>query len=258
MSSASFTVLSWNVYRNYRARRLAASLEQLMERYAPDVLLFQEAPVYASSRFADLPLFAGLHARYAPVHLIHRPGGRLNFLHSGQLTLSKLPLETTEVYELPPLPSRTRPGASRKGTIRRNVLYTRLRLGSTAVGLYNVHFENRAGPAGRARQARHLLEIIRSGPEEVVVVGGDFNSRFTRTLETSLRLFAAEGFLDPFRHVGPAWRPRLDYILLRGAEVLEADELRVRGSDHRPVLLRFRLSTAGCAPPRRAAKGTDP
>jgi endonuclease/exonuclease/phosphatase family metal-dependent hydrolase len=230
-------LLSWNVFRNYRAAQVAASLASLIETHRPDVLLIQEAPVYDTHRFADMELFAGYNALYAPVHQVRIRSRRLPFESTGQLILSRQAYAATATHDLPALPRWGAKRSARTGTVTRRVLYGRLRLPSgKTVGLYNIHLENRSLAEGRLKQVRHLLEVIRATEDDVVVVGGDFNTFLTPAFEACLRAFAQEGFHNLFSLAGASWRPRLDYILVRGAVAAEGLQLRVRGSDHQPVL----------------------
>lgn len=115
------------------------------------------------------------------------------------------------------------------------------------------------GVAGRAQQARRLVEVIQDDfrPARAVVLGADLNtSRGTR--EAAYRLLLEGGFTSGVPHREPPWRhtyhmvPRLpiDYLLfraaagIRGAVVQRLSENprdagpTVFGSDHHPLLAR--------------------
>lgn len=234
MAHEPLRILCWNVYRNYRAPRVAATLRGLIRAHAPQVLLLQEAPVYADHTFADLDVFGGYTGFYAPLHEIRAPAGRLNFVSTGQLLLTRLPVQGTAVHVLPSV--RWGGAEDHRGTVTRRVVYARYFLGAgETVGIYNVHLENRTRPAGRDLQAEALLDIIEGHRDRVVVVAGDLNTRFPR--EGALRRLRAAGFRSLVRGL----RPRRDHVLVRGASAATAKVLRGRGSDHAPILATVEL-----------------
>jgi endonuclease/exonuclease/phosphatase family metal-dependent hydrolase len=147
------------------------------------------------------------------------------------------------------------------------------------------HLERRWDPAGRARQMKKLMEALDG--VNPIVVGGDFN---TTTTETDKRLelaraafslllnprrfhapqpyeplfehlsehgFAVEGAnvpgeptFTPSKFVPPLWRPKLDWLAMRGlapvtdsATVVRAQTSRFgrRVSDHDFVVCGFRM-----------------
>ena len=67
---------------------------------------------------------------------------------------------------------------------------------------------------------------------------GDFNPSLSQRGEPGLRLLESAGFENAFAH---RWRT-LDTCLARGhQEFLSADHLPLRGSDHRPIVVRLKL-----------------
>lgn len=234
---SALTFLSWNVYRNYRPKQIEASLQRFVAQHRPDVVLLQEAPVYEDRAFPGAEALEGYHRFYAPVHEILVRKRHLNFASTGQLILARHAFAQTEVHALPVLPSRMHAAARRTGIVTRNVAYARFPLYSGGtLGVYNVHLENCAFPAGRTAQVRHLLDVIRRKEDRIVVVGGDFNTFLTRALETCLVSFECEGFVNLFGVRRLRVLPRLDYFLVRGAAGAQASVLRGRGSDHAPIL----------------------
>lgn len=230
-------VLSWNVYRNNRPEDIEESLMRFVRAHEPHVILLQEAPVYELSGFADLEVLDGYFEIYEPMHIMARPSGPSGPTSVGQLTFSKLPYIETTAYLLPPIRFRFGRKTSSTSVVRRVALYTQIAMeDGTRVGLYNVHFENRALPEGRYKQARHLITIIESREDDVVIVGGDFNTFLTKTFELSLHLFYEAGFVNVFRDERRRLLPRLDYFMVRGAESTRILPLRGRGSDHQPIM----------------------
>jgi endonuclease/exonuclease/phosphatase family metal-dependent hydrolase len=171
----------------------------------------------------------------------------------GNAVLSTLPLQKAHAIELPLV-------------LQRRVAVTAsVDMGRTQLRLISAHLDPRGAPghrwlgaAGRALQARHLLEQV---PDDTAVLGADLNLGRGR-YEPAWRLFKGAGFTFGVPATVPAWRhtfhalPRLvlDYILVRdrggaivAARVHRIDEhpedrgARVFGSDHHPLLARIDL-----------------
>lgn len=230
-------VLSWNVYRNNRPEDIAGSLTRFVRTHEPHVILMQEAPVYELSGFPDLEELDGYFEIYEPMHIMMPPSDARGPTSVGQLTFSKLPYIEATAYLLPPIRFRFGRKSSSTSVVRRVALYTQIAMeDGTRVGVYNVHLENRALPEGRYKQARHLLSIIDSRGDDVVIVGGDFNTFFTQAFEISLHLFYEAGFVNVFRDERRRLLPRLDYFMVRGAESTRILPLRGKGSDHQPIM----------------------
>jgi endonuclease/exonuclease/phosphatase family metal-dependent hydrolase len=190
----------------------------------------------------------GLNLRYAPSM---RNGPTSS--DRGNALLSTLPLHNARAIELPLV-------------LQRRVAVTAsVSMAGTQLRLISAHLDPRGvpghrwlGAAGRAQQARHLLEQVK---DDTAVLGADLNLGRGR-YEPAWRLLEASGFGFGVPPTVPAWRhtfhalPRLvlDYILVRdrsgvvvAARVHRLDEhpedrgARVFGSDHHPLLARIDL-----------------
>lgn len=190
----------------------------------------------------------GLYLRYAPS--MRNGGGQSD---RGNAILSTLPLDQAAGIELPLVLQ------------RRVAVAATVALGGRRLRLVSAHLEPRGpigykwlGAAGRAQQARHLLEHLE---DDVVLLGADLNLGRGRA-EATWRYLAEAGFMPGVPPVAPAWRhtyhalPRLvlDYVLMRdragalaAARVHRLDEdpadrgPTVFGSDHHPLLARIDL-----------------
>lgn len=244
------TLLSWNIFRNYRSRLIELSLQDMIGDHKPDVIFLQEAPHRAAGHFRDLPVLKDYQSLYAPVHVIEFQTRRLDFLSTGQLTLSRLPFETRETYELPALPRLLARAAKKAGRVTRAVPYARIRLSNgLSIGLHNVHLENRTLPAGRLRQVKHLLSRVGEKSDDVTVIGGDFNTFLTPLFEQALHLLARHGFEKLAGVPRYGIFPRLDFVMVRTSRNVACDIesilIKGRGSDHHPVLARIRVGPTG-------------
>jgi endonuclease/exonuclease/phosphatase (EEP) superfamily protein YafD len=95
-----------------------------------------------------------------------------------------------------------------------------------------VHLENTARPSGRTRQATALASALSDGP---LIVGGDVNTLFG-PLEGVAGAFEAAGLERiPLRY-GRWLSPSIDQIFVRGASCAAGEVLRLRGSDHFPIV----------------------
>lgn len=231
VEESTLTLFSWNVFMNRRPAPVREALEQYVALYRPDVIFIQEAPVSAAFPFAEMAIFEGYHAFYAPAVTF---SGREDGLEStGQLLLSRYPFDTTGVVVLPVLRSRVD-----EPHVRRNAGYARLRRCSgETLGLYNVHLENMALPAGRVRQVEHLLAFMAEQNDDVEIAGGDFNTFLTPLFEGALERMQAAGFTVVFRSYWSRWFPRMDHFMVRGAVPETGIDLEARGSDHDPIMV---------------------
>ena len=233
----ALVLVSWNVYRNYRTARIEESMTGIVEMHQPDVILIQEAPVYDGSSFADLGVFEGYSSLYAPIHEIRNPTRTLPFLSTGNLTLARHAWRQSDVLELPHVRLGRKNPAASSNPIRRRALYAQWPLSrGRTLGIYNVHLENRATAGGRRLQMRHLLDWMERRADDVVVVGGDFNTILSHVFERCIRMLEEAGFTNLFADEGLRLLPRRDYLLVRGAAASEGRPLRGRGSDHQPVM----------------------
>ena len=232
--SNELTIASWNILRNYNQDQIKNSLSKIMKEQTPGIILIQESPVYNDSAFFDDDLFSNFNVFYAPLHQVETQTDFYNFSQTGQLTLSLYPFTKTEVY---PLPSVSGDFHGEGHYVKRVALYTQVEdKEGKKIGIYNVHLENNCWQNGRRKQLEYLLDIIDKNDDDVVVIGGDFNT-FLQKLERGITLLEKEGFeklISGFR-VLP-----LDHFMVRGSEAVGV-RLKGEGSDHQPILARLKL-----------------
>ncbi|MBA3258601.1 MAG: hypothetical protein H0T68_03930 [Gemmatimonadales bacterium] len=269
-------VLSWNVWIGrgrlgelIAAVRHGAYASLGAEPDLPLVVLLQEAlraddsvPVRSNGRaarelaarvrgredVAETAARQGLYLRYAPSMRNGPPRS-----DRGNAILSTLPLDDARGIELPLV-------------LQRRVAVTAaVAVGGRRLRVVTAHLAPRGpigykwmGAAGRAQQARHLLDRLE---DDTVVLGADLNLGRGRA-EPAWQYLAEAGFEPGMPPVEPSWRhtyhalPRLilDYIVVRdsagmlaGARIHRLDEnpadrgRTVFGSDHHPLLARIDL-----------------
>lgn len=244
---SELAILSYNLQRAERLSELAASLERAVAEHQPELVLLQEMPVELLDHPAFAPALAGRNLFFAPFHQVDSPDRRYPYRRYGQLSASACRLEAAEVIELPTVnPAGLGPGH----ILKRIALYSELPLADgRRLGLLNLHLEPFARRRGRLPQYEAIAAAIDGRAAEVAVCCGDFNPSLGQHGEPGLALLAAHGFVNAFAH---RWRA-LDTCLARGhAGFLEARALPLGGSDHRPILVRLRLTAeAGVGPAER-------
>jgi endonuclease/exonuclease/phosphatase family metal-dependent hydrolase len=274
----SLVVLSWNVWIGRgRLRELVSRIrsgdfaEQGAHPDTPLVVLAQEAYRSDSTIPADSTGHAGRMlvaqlghqedivetARALGMNLRYAPSMRNGALRSdrGNAILSTLPLEDAAAIELPFVLQ------------RRVAVSAKVQVGGRRLGVVSAHLDPRGPPghrwlgaAGRALQARHLLNSLR---DDTVILGADLNLSRGR-YERAWRVLREAGFTFGIPASYPPWRhtfhalPRLvlDYLLVRDpsgavehARVHRLDEHPrdrgplVFGSDHHPLLARVDLAS---------------
>jgi endonuclease/exonuclease/phosphatase family metal-dependent hydrolase len=175
----------------------------------------------------------------------------------GNAILSSLPLEEARAIELP------------FSFQRRVAVGATVEVGGRRIRLTSAHLDPRGataldlfGIAGRALQARHLLESMTAHAPLPLILGADLNLARGRQ-EAAFRQLADAGFVTGVAAAPPAWshtyhrlpRLSLDYLLFHAreeaiarAEVHRLDEHPrdqgpyVFGSDHHPLLARVDLA----------------
>src|SRR3989344_1450210 len=115
--------------------------------------------------------------------------------------------------------------------IEKIAVYVKIQLGKgKSLGLYNVHLENTCLPSGRLKQALFLLDEIEKNKEDIIVLGGDFNTWFLMSGESALRELSRQGYKEVITK-----KIQLDRIFVKNAMIRQIP-VRGKGSDHQPLL----------------------
>jgi endonuclease/exonuclease/phosphatase family metal-dependent hydrolase len=279
-TARSLVVLSWNVWIGRGdlvgliSRLRSGAYERLgAPAGAPFVVLVQEAyradgsiPAICSAATArDFSRRHGHEQEIAAVahelglDLCYAPSMRNRDHRSdrGNAILSSLPLEEARAVELP------------FSFQRRVAVGATVAVGGRRIRLTSAHLDPRGataldiiGIAGRARQARDLVETMAAHAPLPLILGADLNLARGRR-EPAFRQLADAGFVTGVAAAPPAWshtyhrlpRMSLDYLLFHAreeaiarAEVHRLDEHPrdqgpyVFGSDHHPLLARVDLA----------------
>jgi len=210
------------------------------------MIFIQDAPVYYSSSFWEDELFHNFHKCYAPLHQVKNQSPFYNFKSAGQLILSRYPFTKVEMYSLP---SVTKPTLGKNHLLKRVALYAQITSFSPkqkkknkqnqTIGLYNLHLENISAPQGRKRQLEFLLQIIEKNKDDMVIIGGDFNTLFGSYFESGLKLLEEQGFHNLFSTREFHFPPRLDYFFIKRSKA-EGKQVVGKGSDYQPILAKVK------------------
>lgn len=234
-------LLSWNIHRSYDARGVVESLRSLMTDRDPHLLLLQEVPVYPHGPWWLEPdvreLLGGLYLVSAAMHRVARPTAYYPFRESGLL----IGVRTRPAFHRAlRLPVASQPKLGRNHRVERIALGIGCWAGVRALEVWNVHLENTARPSGRTRQATAFAAALSDGP---LIVGGDVNTLFG-PLEGVAGAFEAAGLERiPLRY-GRWLSPSIDQIFVRGASCAAGEVLRLRGSDHFPIVAEVEFAAA--------------
>lgn len=227
-SNGHFTVATWNVHRCVGADRrcdpdrVAAVIASL----GCDVVALQEVDclVHDADGFDQLEHLA-MHA--GAMHLVAGPTLRRQSVTTGNAILSRHPVLAKRWVDL--TVARREP---------RGALDVDLDVGGRLVRVVSTHMGLQLRE--RDQQVERLLAALTPGPEEALVVLGDFNEWYPRgrLLRRLSEAFACAGSAATF----PAWRPFLAldrvWVKPRGhivrSDVVTDPEAR-RASDHLPL-----------------------
>jgi endonuclease/exonuclease/phosphatase family metal-dependent hydrolase len=230
---------------NIHAGKDAAGVDNLervaavIESSNADLVLLQEVDRRTTrsgnvDQLATLMRLTGLHGAFGKS--LDYQGGEY-----GIATLSRWPITSQHVVQLPVVPEQTRAGGSIEPRI---ALFVTTAAPAAALDVVNTHLDASREDDYRRQEVVHLLDALAAHTAPSLLLGGDFNS-------TPDNVFVAgalrnAGFRDAWVTCGrgngltyPAAVPvkRIDYLYLRGdRRCSSASVLESQASDHRAVL----------------------
>jgi len=228
MQAPRFSILSFNIHKGLsplNRRVIVHDLRERLRTLAPDIVFLQEvqdAHTGNATRHADWPLLA--QSRFLAEGLwpeVHYGRNAVyDHGHHGNLILSRFPVRAVRNDDI-----------SEHRFERRGLLHATLDIKGMRTHCFCVHlglFER-----GRQRQIDTIIEAVqsRAGPDDPVILAGDFNDWRNKAEER----LAGIGLTDVFRERGvrlprtfPGRLPmlRLDRIYVRGLIVKEAQVLK--------------------------------
>lgn len=234
-------ITTWNVHFGKNTEAIVRAFRRNPNLSGSDVVLLQEIEFHPSEGCGRADKIAerlGYYCVYAPARA-KRSGSH------GIALLSRFPIESTEIIELPFFDSPVRPR-------RRIALVAKVVTPDGPVHVCNVHLDVRINARQRIEQLRRLVEKMQALSPDPVIIAGDFNTspfHFAFGLFPVLpvsqrrrveRYMVQSGFAG-IRRPPLTYRPivipmRLDHIYAAGIRLERSGvEKRVRVSDHRPI-----------------------
>ncbi len=217
--------VSWNIEFGLRADEAATILAEHPELRDADVVLLQEMDEPSTAVIAE---HLGVNHVYAPAS-VHPQSDR----PFGNAILSRWTLSTPAVSHLPHV-------AAVQGQPR-IALTASLDVGGRQVSAVSVHTETPVlSHRKRLMQFTSLGDDVASLPDERVVVGGDFNTASSRSVQAVTEELARRRLHRMSAGSGPTLRRVgrdfvLDHVFARGFAPVATGVAGVDVSDHDPV-----------------------
>ncbi|MGE0867071.1 MAG: endonuclease/exonuclease/phosphatase family protein [Kofleriaceae bacterium] len=233
-------VVTYNVHREPGSKIIHAIESDPVLRVA-DLIVLQE--VHRDERSLSTCSGACALGKRLGYHAIYAPGHNQDFGSDGVAILSRAPITSAQVIELPYFNVRFNSG-------RRIAVAATVEVDGAPITVYAVHLDNRLTVGDRRTQMRPVLEHARRQPTPVIMAG-DFNTSpftwlghvvpvLTTTQDNRMEeLVRAYGFDTPVTACGSTHRylpMKLDAIYTRGFDVTSfATSDAAEVSDHRAL-----------------------
>ncbi len=234
-------ITTWNVHFGKNVEAIVRAFRRNPNLSGSDIVLLQEIeshPCEGGGRAEKIAEQLGYYCVYAPART------KRNGSH-GIAVLSRFPIASTEIIELPFFDSPVRPR-------RRIALVAKVITAEGPVHVCNVHLDVRINARQRIEQLRSLVERMKAVSPDPVIIAGDFNTspfhfafRLFPILPVSQRRrverYMVQSGFSGIRRLPLTYRPaiipmKLDHIYAAGIQLERSGvEKRVRVSDHRPI-----------------------
>lgn len=130
-----------------------------------------------------------------------------------------------------------------KKTIQRGVLVGTFEVDGKLLRISNVHLDCHGQFAQRARQLTSLISYLKSDDSvDCEIICGDFNTigaeALSKKQEKKILAILGEGFINAYPRPTPTFHllQRLDYVFVKNMKVNKAEVLKLKGSDHFPLI----------------------
>lgn len=230
----SLDVVTFNIKKAEKIDLAITELQQLEKNTGVDIYLLQEMNEQGVQAIAK-----ALRLNYLYIPIVYDRTDKKNI---GNAILTKGTIGYPEKLILP--------HAKWQNQQRRDVTIGEVTIHDKKILVYSVHTETFAmSRKKRMDQVDTIIEHLRkqSASYQYVLVGGDFNTLFTRDGRTVIDKFRKAGFNWSTQAVGTTARPvlgmikpRHDYVFSRGLQVKNAYKVDAsKSSDHYPVFATF-------------------
>jgi len=225
MNDKRFALLCWNVHKEMNRPAFRSISIQLLSRYAPEIILLQEANI---GHYAQKPFDGYLYTASANVRGFRGAYGVLTASRSGFRSVNALRSQVRELLV-----------ATRKNLI----VTTHLLADGTPLTVVNIHAVNFTPTRYFIDEIARLYHTIKT-VEGPMIVAGDFNTWSAlrlRALSDFARLLGLQQApLDDRHHIKQHFAKPLDHLYFRGLNLVEARALDTGSvSDHNPIVAVF-------------------
>ncbi len=231
----SLNVVTFNIKKAEKIQLAISELQYLEKTRHVDVYMLQEMDEKGVEEIANK---LDLNYLYIPIVLDRTDGKNI-----GNAILTKGNIERHEKLVLP--------HAKWPGGQRRHVTIGEVIIHQKKILVYSVHTETvKMNRKNRMDQVDAIIEHakIQSTGYQYVLIGGDFNTLFSKDGDMTIEKFTGNGFDWSTASVGTTARavyglvkPRHDYLFTKGLKLTNACKIESsRSSDHYPVFATFK------------------
>lgn len=230
----SISVVTFNIKKARKIQLAIDELKQLRKQKEVDIYLLQEMDEKGTEAIA-----AAMHLNYLYIPISYDRSDKKNI---GNAILTRGTIRNPEKLILP--------HAKWQNQQRRDVTIGEVNIHDKKILVFSAHTETFAmSRKDRMDQVDSIIsrEKVLLPQYKYVVVGGDFNTVFSKDAELVVERFSNSGFSWPTSAVGYTAKgmmglvkPTNDYLFTRGLKLVNAYAINTsRSSDHYPVVATF-------------------
>lgn len=252
IGTQKFTIVTYNIFDGRNTERIITNILQLIQNGASVICLQEVRQVYRNVEFATL-LAERLPKHFSSKYFLE---GDARWFDYGLGILWDDNVFSSSAFHQLPLPEQSHLTFWNKlfywilglepKIIKRGALIGTFTCGTKKIRVTNLHLDFQGGNSHRANQLISLTDFLATQePVEYEIVCGDFNTlglfgkkNKVLTLEQQLGNKFQSALSGPY---SSALMQQLDYIFLKNLDVRKAQILKLKGSDHRPLLAELNL-----------------
>jgi len=224
IASDTLKVITFNIKFARKIQQAIEDLKTIPELQAPDIILLQEMDEAGTDSIAKSLKFNYIYYP-ATVH----PQSDRNF---GNAILSRWPIHNYKKILLPYEPPLAK---TKRIAVSSYISHPKLEL-----LVYSVHTATAIISAKkRLEQSDSLLHSI-SEEHDNIIIGGDFNTVFSKNVRDLEEIFSKNGFFRASRDAGTTVRWNflnftMDHLFVKGLDFIAAGTTETGASDHKPI-----------------------
>lgn len=249
----AFTIVTYNIFDSRNTNKIISNILGLIQNGASVICLQEVRQVYRNIEFTKL-LAARLPAHFGAHYYLE---GDARWFDYGLGILWDTTVFSSAAFHQLPLPEQPKLTFWNKlfywvlrlepKIIKRGALIGTFVFDQTSIRITNLHLDFQGDNAHRANQLKSLMHYLTSElPVDYEIICGDFNTlglfdKKNKMLALERQLGA--GFKSVLRtSYNSAIIQQLDYILTKNLNVKQAKVLKLKGSDHSPVVAEVYLT----------------